>query len=369
MNLVGNRKLICLIRMAGAAGYFVLRRISWKQMTNHILNSFALMTRRTYVYGYPTDMRIELSGACNLKCKECFTGQESLAKNKTIMPFEKAKVIIDEISPYVITLCVSGWGESMMNPEIYKIIAYAKQKGIRKVYFHSNLTLLNTRQKAMEMISSGLDCLVVSLDGTTSEAHEQYRGVRCLDQIIENMQLLIATKKELAAVNPQIEMQFMVVRHNEHQKKDFLKLGKELGVDRVVFKSINLDQGHLGYVDPKDIAEWLPDDQKYRRYVFHNGRWIRKGIHYDCCDVILNYGYIDCNGDVLRCATDYGQRGNLGNVFQAGSFKKVWNSKEFQDLRRAVNYGNKKETAYCKGCEGADYFSRDFKDANAKETY
>lgn len=89
--------------------------------------------------------------------------------------------------PYII---FTG-GEPFLHPEIFKMINIAKEKGFF-VLLVSNGTLL--RDRAEEIVHSGLDVLIISLDGT-GEVHDIIRGkVGLFETVIEGLKTLLSKR-------------------------------------------------------------------------------------------------------------------------------------------------------------------------------
>jgi len=83
--------------------------------------------------------------------------------------------------------------------------------------------------------------LIISIDGTTQETYSSYRIGGNLEKVIEGAKNIVKWKKELKSKTPHIIFQFLVVKPNEHQIEDVKRLGKEIGVDEVRFKTARHD--------------------------------------------------------------------------------------------------------------------------------
>lgn len=74
-------------------------------------------------------------------------------------------------------------------------------------------------------------------------------------------------KRQRKVKHPLIAVQFLVMKHNEHELPAMRKLAKELGVDRLLIKNIEVHS-------PDEAKEWLPQNEKFRRYDF-DGQQLR----------------------------------------------------------------------------------------------
>ena len=108
--------------------------------------------------GYPYMAHISPSGVCDLSCDLCPSFAPE-TRGKQLLPFDTFKKFIDETGDYLLYIILWSWGEPLLNPEIYKMIAYAKERNILSVT-SSNLNRLS-REDARALVSSGLDALIV----------------------------------------------------------------------------------------------------------------------------------------------------------------------------------------------------------------
>ena len=94
-------------------------------------------------------------------------------KNR-MMKFNTFKKIIDEGAPKGLkAINLNNFGESF-NKNLVKMIAYAKSKGLLDVMLHTNGTVMNEKL-AEDVINSGLDRIIFSLDSITKETYEKIR--------------------------------------------------------------------------------------------------------------------------------------------------------------------------------------------------
>lgn len=112
---------------------------------------------------------------------------------------------------------------------------------------------------ARKTVESGLDRLIISIDGTTREFMEQYRIHGKLDKQLAGAKNIIRWKKTLKKNTPHVIFQFLVVKPNQHQIDDVRVLARELGVDEVRFKTAQVYDYQNGNV-------LIPTLEKYSRY-------------------------------------------------------------------------------------------------------
>ncbi|WP_310965331.1 radical SAM/SPASM domain-containing protein [Clostridium sporogenes] len=142
---------------------------------------------------------LDITNKCNVNCAHCFTNSKS---NSTIqeMTTDEIIVLIDELAKMNVKRLALGGGEPLVRADIYKIIEYATNKGIR-VHISSNGLLLND-QNVARLKSIGLDSIQISIDSSISDKHDEFRGYpglfdKCMEAIktVQKYQipLIIAT--------------------------------------------------------------------------------------------------------------------------------------------------------------------------------
>ena len=124
---------------------------------------------------------------------------------------------------------------SYLNPEFLAMVRYAANKKIYTATSTNGHYL--TDENARRTIESGLDRLIISIDGTTQEVYEQYRVGGNLQKVLEGTKRVVEWKKKLQSSTPFIIFQFLVVKPNEHQLEEAKQLAADMGVDAIWFKT------------------------------------------------------------------------------------------------------------------------------------
>src|SRR6186713_3713725 len=240
----------------------LLSKLTGKRLWNgvKVLSSYYLSkwTKKAIQWGYPVSISFEPTTSCNLRCPECPSGLRAFTRPTGMLERNFFKETIDQLHKQLLYLVFYFQGEPFLNPDFLVMVKYASSK---KIYTatSTNAHYLND-DNARRTIESGLDRLIISIDGTTQEVYEQYRVGGNLSKVIEGTKNIIKWKKELKSKTPFIVFQFLVVKPNEHQIEDVKKLGKEIGVDAVWFKTAQV------YDYEKDPNKLIPTIDKYSRY-------------------------------------------------------------------------------------------------------
>src|SRR5438552_768348 len=165
----------------------------------------------------PTYVQVEPVGQCNLRCQMCsiqFRQDGPPYGPPAFMDFDTFASIVDQFDN-LRDLHLQGLGEPMMHPRYFDMVAYAAGKGI-KVTTNSNLTLLNPRRAAL-CVTSGLNSLHVSIDGSTAETYERIRVRAHFDRVLRNVELLLATRERMGSERPHLKMVMVMMRQNLHE--------------------------------------------------------------------------------------------------------------------------------------------------------
>ena len=231
------------------------------------------------VIGYPVELVIDPCDICNLHCPLCPTGQGRSDRSKGKMSFENFRKIIDELGPYLYRIDLHNWGEPLFNDEIYRMISYAKASNI-EVRVSSNLNLIN-KVKAEKLVKSGLDVLIVSLDGASQETYMQYRKGGNFDKVTNGIKMIKELKTELSTSKPFIIWQFLVMRHNEHEISLVKRIVKELEVNQLDLLAIHCDMGREIFWDDRTRFEIGTEHRRvYRRAYTGNPRASKQRVYF-----------------------------------------------------------------------------------------
>ena len=220
------------------------------------------------------------------------------------------------------------------------MVSYASKNGIYTAT-STNAHYLND-DNARKTIESGLDRLIISIDGTTQDTYKQYRVGGNLQKVLEGTKNIIEWKKKLKSNTPHIVFQFLVVAPNEHQIKDILQLGKNLGVDEVRLKTAQVYEYENG-------NPLIPSNKKYTRYHKNRvGKFELKNKLLNHCWKLWHSCVISWDGLVVPCCFDKDAQHRLGDLKET-PFKQIWKGKGYDKFRASV-LRSRKEIDICSNC-------------------
>ena len=321
-----------------------------KKILNWIRVEASLLRKPEKPQGWPTHLQIEPTAFCNLRCALCPV-TDGMTRPLGHMDFNIFKKLVDETGEYVFLMLLWDWGEPFLNPSIYEMIAYAKRKGIR-VISSTNGHIFRNAREADRLIRSGLDTLIVAMDGVTQETYERYRQGGKLEKVLESLKTVIARKRALHSRTPLVNLRFIVMKHNEHEIPALKELAKSLGVDALTLKTLNPCANNTyrekEWTQRED--QFLPSDFRYRRFEYGpDGEPLRREDN--ACKNLWNEATIHWNGTVCPCTYDYDERYPLGDLSQ-NSFKEIWHGFAYQRMRRQFKT-KPQALAFCRECSYA----------------
>jgi len=290
--------------------------------------------------GLPVSLSIEPTTACNLGCPECPSGLRKFSRATGNLKESDFQQWVDELAPTLTYLNFYFQGEPFIHPHILSMIKYASEK---KIYTSTstNAHFLSDKM-ARETVESGLDRLIISLDGTTQEVYEQYRVHGHLDKVIEGTKNIIRWKRELKSATPHVIIQFLVVKPNEHQVQEVRKLADELGADELRLKTAQVYEYEHG-------NPLIPEKQEYSRYrKLKDGTYAIKNKLDNHCWRLWTGCVITWDGAVTPCCFDKDASHQFGNL-RTASFREIWNNVNYQRFRASL-LRSRKEIDICANC-------------------
>ena len=334
--------------MQSVDSFNFISKLNAKKIFNaaSVLSSFyfSKWLKKPIQYGVPFNVSIEPTTTCNLGCPECPSGLKNFTRPTGELDYNFYKKTIDEIGDKLIYLYFYFQGEPYMHPKFLELVKYASQKKIYTVT-STNAHFLSER-KARETIESGLDRILISIDGTTQETYEQYRIGGSLEKVIEGTKNLVRAKREMKSKTPHIIFQFLVVKPNEHQIEELEILSKEIGVDEVKLKTAQV-------YDFENGNNLIPTIEKYSRYQKQsNGKYIIKNELLNHCWKLWHSTVITWDGKIVPCCFDKDAQHQLGDL-NSKTFAEIWQSDLYQSFRSRI-LKSRKEIDICTNCsEGA----------------
>ncbi len=300
------------------------RRV-WNAAKVYLSYHYSRLMKKPVQWGMPVSISFEPTTSCNLRCPECPSGMRAFTRPTGMLEKGFFEQTIDDIYKDLLYLIFYFQGEPYLNRSFLDMVKYAHDKGIYTAT-STNAHYL-TDENAKKTVESGLDRLIISIDGTTQDVYKQYRVGGNLDKVIQGAKNIVKWKKELNSKTPFVFFQFLVVKPNEHQIEEIKQLGKEIGVDQVRFKTAQV------YDYENDPHNLIPTIDKYSRYrIGKDGKMKSKSGMGNYCWKLWHANVITFDGLVVPCCFDKDAMHRLGNL-KTQSFKEVWNNDNYKQFR------------------------------------
>ena len=321
-----------------------LKHLTFKRVINllQLLSSFYITkwTKSATQWGLPMTISVEPTTACNLKCPECPSGLRAFSRDTGNLKTDFFRQLIDQLSEKLIYLIFYFQGEPYINPNFLEMVRYANDKGLYTITSTNGHFL--TDKNCQKTIDSGLDRLIISVDGTTQETYESYRIGGSLEQVLEGTRRLVNLKREKNSQTPHIIFQYLVVKPNEHQIPEIYKLAEEIGVNEVKLKTAQVYNYKKG-------NPLIPDQDQYSRYrKTESGEYVIKNNLLNHCWKLWHACVVTWDGLVVPCCFDKDAEHRLGNLKQT-TFKEIWNGNRYNQFRSNLLKG-RDQIDICTNC-------------------
>lgn len=278
------------------------------------------------------NLMIELTNRCTLRCPTCFSHQDN--RDKKNMTFKQFKQIIDDNGAIIKSISLYNYGEPFLNRHLPEMIFYAKKHGVAYVKVATNGMHLSPT-KIRQILKSKLDYISISLDGATEATYNKFRIGGNFKKILTGVQSLVVARNALKG-NLKIEIQFIVMSHNEHEVELIEKLAKALKVDILRLKTV--------LIKKEKWDHFLPRQNEYNRYA--------ENIHSNRCFKPTEELVINCDGTVIPCCYVVGKdvsKFNVGNIFEQ-SLEGILNSDKYKRFTGTCTT-DKSKLSSCVNCE------------------
>lgn len=287
----------------------------------------------------PLFVSVEPAAVCQLKCPECPVGLRSLQHSagsdlhQTLMSLEVWHLVLSQIRETAYVVQFYFQGEPLLNKDLPQMIREAHEAGLYTIVSTNAQAL--TEEMAKALVTSGLNRIIISMDGLTQDSYGAYRVGGDIGKCKAALRWLRSAK----SVGLTIELQVLRLKTNEHEWADFKRQYKALGADRLVFKTAQL----YDYADGHPL---MPTQSRYSRYIpGADGKYHRRPLHKGCFRVWSGC-VITTAGDVLPCCYDKAHAYAYGNIITT-PLRELFTNEKARAFRQAAM---KEQPQICQEC-------------------
>ncbi len=295
---------------------------------------YKFFIQKTIDYDFPSHIFIEVTSACNLKCKMCARNQKNQENVSPIGNMELSifKKIVDEAKQYgPRSFSPYGNGEPLLAPNIIEMIKYIKDSNSNNTVILTTNGVLLTKEKSEELVKNQIDKIAISFTSPDEKTYLEKTGVDALTEVEKNIEQLVAIKEERKSLKPMIFVRMIVDKDTEYQAEEFLQKWKSKGV----IAEIRNMHNYGGNVKLGDLQS--------------------KGKRYPCYHLWLA-PIILWNGDFVVCCADYGRKSLMGNI-KNQTINEIWKGEKMQKYRKAHLAGKYDQVSPCNNCDVWNIYS------------
>jgi len=312
---------------------------------NWLRANYDMFRQQEEVKAKPLKLTIEPTNMCHLKCPLCPTGLGIAERDFCELDIDLLKRLIDELGDYIFFVDLFNWGEPLFSKNLEEFLRILNKKHISTT-ISTNLSVKISEERIKKIISSGLNHIIVSLDGASKDSYNEYRRGGNFDLVIENMKRFVAIRDKINSNTPYITWQFLIFRFNEHEINKAQRMAKEIGVDRIWFQRACLDEGDFK-ISEKDriiIRKWIPSDPSLTFYdpkdaEVHYTEPLRalNKVRLKRCDWHYISSAINSDGNISPCCGLYKKSDDMGYLDSSreNSYMKEINNDNYKRLRNA----------------------------------
>ncbi|MGD0131474.1 MAG: radical SAM protein [Bryobacteraceae bacterium] len=346
------------------------------KILNLFLARFHFQARSASVLSRPFGLVIDPSNMCQLACPGCVHSDRS--EEFQLFDWPKGTLSPDCFSallklygPYAVGVYFCNYGEPLLNLATPKLVRLAKSYLIGTALS----TSLSVRKfDAEAYVESGLDFIVMSIDGATQPVYEKFRRNGDLELVFSNIRKLVSAKRQLRKRTPVLSWNFLAFEHNAHEISLAAGMARKLGVDR--FRVVNpFDvrwddpnmrpapvKAGLRRLDRLSIASrpenWNPFPDSLDRAVIANEfekSWNVSGEDFPAseghtCHWLYKNIAMDAAGRIMPCCGAPRPDTNLVFTHFDGKTADPFNAERYREARSWFSTGSP-STTHCTQCE------------------
>jgi radical SAM protein with 4Fe4S-binding SPASM domain len=293
------------------------------------------LSGKAVIKGMPVSVSAELTNNCNLNCPQCSSGSGRMLRSRGFMDIDLFKKLIQELDPYLYNVNLYFQGEPMLHPSFFSFLSNCLN--INSVVSTNGHFL--SEEASERIVGSGLNKLIISLDGTDKETYSEYRVNGDLEKVIDGIRNISAAKKKYKS-SLKIELQFLVNKFNQHQVRAIRQLAESFQV-KLKLKSMQI-------IDKADIDSWMPSARRFRRYRLSKGIYELKSSLPDRCGRLWFNPVVTWDGKIVPCCFDKDAEYVMGDLNQE-SFRNIWEGPGYMEFRNGILTGRNK-IEMCRNC-------------------
>jgi len=326
-------------------------------MANKAKHGYLKLSKSTKV-AYPSTIMLELTNHCNLACTTCPREYDyGKEMDKGRMSVNQAKLIIDELWPYLDSVGLTGMGETFLYKEIEEVVNYIKFKNRGIIISVSTNAMLSNFIETVSKLINKIDTIQISIDGL-GKVYESIRINASFQTLDKNLRQL---SQMCAGTDTTLMLNMVVTKENYLQMPSLVEYAEEVGIDYLDFTLFNLasvtniERSYYDFYKSEEflkVVSELEEKINNTTNITVTNRNFKTDNSFQKCPFPWSHFYICWNGFVPPCcAKPFPKELHFGNVFD-NKVIDVLNSDSFKEFR-TLWYENKTPD-FCDKCHFID---------------
>ena len=218
---------------------FPRKNLGFRKIANFLVGRLEARRHVPAPVSYPFGLQLEPTVNCQLHCPLCARPFAVPDQAEGFMDWTAYQQLMDEIGPYLIGMSLWQWGEPLLHPRITDMIRLASDFGIF-TSVSTNAQFKEDEFDVRELVASGLDYLIVCMDGASQENYSKFRVGGEVEILRDFTRRVIGAKREQNSPTPIVDVRILATRDNEHEVDDVHRFAREAGADTSSVKSVKL---------------------------------------------------------------------------------------------------------------------------------
>jgi len=275
---------------------------------------------------FPLVINLEPTNDCNLKCYYC--PRRKSTKPVGYMTLSRAKSVIDEAvhHPKLIMMNFHKDGESLLHPDVDKMIRYASEKGVADILHMNSNALCLSDDMIRRLLDSGLDDITLSIDAFKRETYLKTKGHDLLPVVDRQARRFVELRDKGRYPKPWIRAKIIEFQDTLGEVEDFHAYWETI-VDEVQVTGIHNWSGAIRHVQ-------MTDETSETRYP---------------CILLWYSLVINWTGEVSICSVDWNTSSCMGDIMK-NSVQEVWTGNMIRKARRRELEGKHDSFSVCREC-------------------
>lgn len=313
-----------------------------------------------------------ITSRCNLRCSFCEMGDPSRPVNKDLST-DELKDIIRQLAEWKVRKLYLTGGEPFMRKDIWDILSYCDEYGVRIVRLTTNGTLFRKISgDQLHILKDSVSALCISLDSARVELHDEIRGVQgTYNKIFDFL------KSFDRGLLPQIYFSAVITKGNLREIGNIIQLAYDNNVKHINFQPLNFESNFPGLEGNEDKKQLIIDNEEieqideciksaiglakdlnvstnldvlvlwikeYFKNIDGRSYFFDKVLKNHVCSKPFNYIHINYYGDLWACSMI-----GTGKNIVGKDIKSVWQelAREYRDILNKKHYFKKCYSCFC----------------------